>query len=254
MKQLKTTFLFALAFVLFTNFAISQDNDSQAYSVHEDQVKPSMTAEYEKANKELIAKLKEHNIQDINWITSTTQDGKYLYVSPIENMADLDKRPFAALAEKMGSEEMGELFNSMNNCYDNHGTYVIHLDKTLTYMPDGITQTPEGENYRRFFYLHTTPKNYDKLVEKMKAIKELYAAKDSKIHYRVYHAGFGIVGSYIMVAVAAADGAAYEKASKENQELLGEEGKTAFDEVFKYVSKFEAFTGRVRPDLAYSPE
>ena len=254
MTRLKTTLLFALAFVLFTNFTIAQDNDTQAFSVHEDQVKLSMIGEYEKANKELVAKLKEHNIQDVNWITSTTQDGRYLYVTSIENMADLDKRPFAALAEKMGGEEMGELFNSMNKCYDNHGSYVIHLDKTLTYMPDGITQTPEGQNYRRFFYLHVTPENYGKLVEKMKAIKELYAAKGSKVNYRVYHSGFGIMGNYVMVAVAATDGEAYEKNSAENRTLLGEEGKNLMDETFRLVSKFESFTGAVRPDLAYSPE
>ena len=118
MNSLKTTLLTALAFVLFTNFAIAQDNDTQAYSVHEDQVKLSMIGDYEKANKELVAKLKEHNIQDVNWITSTTQDGRYLYVSPIENMADLDKRPFAALAEKMGGEEMGAIFDSMKDWTD----------------------------------------------------------------------------------------------------------------------------------------
>jgi hypothetical protein len=254
MKTLKTSLLFALTFVLVTNFAIAQNNNSQAYSVHEDQVKPSMIAEYEKTSKELIAKLKEHNIQDVNWLTSTTQDGRYLYVTPIDNMADLDKRPFAALAEKMGGEAMGKIFDDMNKCYNNHGSYVIHLDKNLTYMPEGITLTPEGENYRRFFYLHVKPKNYSKLVEKMKAIKELYTAKGSKVNYRVYHAGFGVMGNYIMVAAAATNGEEYEKRSTENNALLGEEGKALFDEMFKLVSKFEAFTGSVRPDLGYSPE
>jgi len=254
MKLFKKPFLIALSFVLLTNFAIAQNNNSQMYSVHEDQVKPSMIAEYEEANKELIAKLKEHNIQGVNWITSTTQNGRYLYVTPIDNMADLDKRPFAALAEKMGGEAMGKIFDKMDKCYDNHGSYVIHLDKNLTYMPEGITLTPEGENYRRFFYLHVTPENYSKLIEKTKTIRELYVAKNSKVNYRVYHAGFGVIGNYIMVAVAAKDGAEYEKRSAENNTLLGEEGKALFDEMFKLVLKFEAFTGAVRPDLGYSPE
>ncbi len=254
MKTLKTTLLIALAFVFSTNIAIAQNNDSQAFSVHEDQVKPSMIAEYEKANKELVAKLKEHNIQDVNWITSTTQGGRYLYVTPIDNMADLDKRPFAALAEKMGGEAMGKIFDDMNKCYDNHGNYVIHLDKNLSYMPEGITLTPEGENYRRFFYLHVTPENYSNLTEKMKALKELYTTKGSKVNYRVYHAGFGVIGNYIMVAVAATDGAEYEKRSAENNTLLGKEGEALFSEVFKLVSKFEAFTGALRPDLGYSSE
>ena len=254
MKTQKTTLLIALTFVFFTNFAIAQNNNSQAYSVHEDQVKPSMIAEYEKGMKALIEKLKEHNIQEANWMTSTLQDGRYLHVAPIDNMADLDKRQFAALAEKMGGDAMGKLFADLDKCYNNHGSYVIRLDKNLTYMPNGITLTPEGENYRRFFYLHVKPKNYSKLVEKMKAIKELYVAKNSKVHYRIYHAGFGVMGNYIMVAVAATDGAEYEKRSAENNTLLGEEGKALFDEMFKLVSKFEAFTGAVRPDLGYSPE
>lgn len=252
MKTLTTTLQIALTLVIFANVALAQNSNIQSYSVHEDQVKFSKIADYEKASKELIAKLKEHKIQGLNWISSTTQDGKYLYVSPINNMADLDKNPFAALAEKMGSEAMGKIFDDMDKCYTNHGDYILNLNKDLTYMPTGITLTPEGENYRRFFYLHVTPSNHGKLVEKMKALKDLYTSKGSKVSYRVYHSGFGVVGSYILVAVAATDGVSYEKRAAENRTLLGEEGKKLLDEIFMLVSKFETETGALRPDLGYS--
>ena len=36
------------------------------------------------------------------------------------------------------------------------------LDENLTYMPEGVTQTPEGENYRKFYFIYYKPENQGK--------------------------------------------------------------------------------------------
>jgi hypothetical protein len=59
-------------------------------------------------------------------------------------------------------------------------------------MPDGITQTPEGENYRKFYFLYYTPENGAALREALKGVKELFASKDSKEYYRIYRTGFAL--------------------------------------------------------------
>ena len=60
------------------------------YWVHEDRVKPAMMMEYEKLQKELVENCKKHNIDGLRWISTSTSDQRYLYVSPINSMSDIN--------------------------------------------------------------------------------------------------------------------------------------------------------------------
>jgi hypothetical protein len=255
MKALQTLFFMALTVLIMPNFAMGQDsNIRQAFWVHEDVVKPSKVGQYEAVCKELVANLKKYNIQGINTIVANLSDNRYLYVGPLENMAQLDKPMFATLSEKMGKEALDNLFGRMDECYDLEQNYVINLDKELTYMPEGITQTPTGQDYRKFHYLYFAPKDRKSIHEKMKAVKDVFAKKGSKMYYRVYRSGFGTRGDFYMVAIAAKDAVDYEQKSMENGKLLGEEGDKALGELFGNLLRYEEFLGRMRPDLAYSPQ
>jgi len=254
MKQIKSFAVFLIA-CLVMPFALSAQDDGnyQMYWVHEDQVMPSKLADYEKTAKMLAEKCKEFNIDIPGWITSQTTDHRYLYVSPIKSIAEISFEGMGQLREKMGDEAFKQMFADFDKCYTAHGDYVITMDKELTYMPDGITQTPEGENYRKFWYLHTTPAKAKKLREKMLAVKELYQSKGSKAHYRVYRSGFGTMGDFYLVAAASKDAVSFETAGAANDQLLGEDAQPLFMEVMQYITKIEEVTGYMRPDLAYSP-
>lgn len=253
-KTLKITLFIAISLMFLPSISRAQDDNKQAYWVHEDPVYPSMVPEYEKIAKELVENCKKYNIQDTRWITSMTEDFRYLYVTPINNMADLDKNGFAVLQEKMGKEAFNKLFESFNKYYDKHTDYILNLDKGLSYMPDGVSQTPEGQPYRRFIYYHVTPANYKNFIEKGKAVKALFAKKGSKVYYRIYLSGFGTTGNFVMVAIAAKSAEDFEKSILENQKLLGDEGKELFGGLFKLTSKYETVSGWIRPDLAYKPK
>ncbi len=254
-KSLKASLIIALALMLLPIVISAQDsNNIQAYAVHEDPVYPSMVAEYEKISKQLVENCKKYNIQETRWITTMTDDYRYLYVTPINNMADLDKNGFATLQEKMGKDAFNNLFNSFNSCYEKHFDYILNLDKGLSYMPNGITQTPEGQPYRRFIYYSVTPENYKKFTKKGKEIKDLFVKKGSKVYYRIYRSGFGTSSNFVMVAIAAKSAEDFEKLSMENQELLGDEGKNLFGELLKYTAKYETVSGWIRPDMAYQPK
>lgn len=253
MKTIKAKLFFALA--IFTMPILNaQDNKSQAYWVHEDVVKLSMTSEYEAICKELTENMKKYNIQELSTIVSNTDDNRYLWVSPIENMAQIDKPVFATLAEKMGAEKMGNLFDRMDKCYDIEHNYIIHLDKELSYMPGGITQTPKGEDYRKFHYYHYVPGNKGTVQEKMRAIRKMYEQKGSKLNYRVYRSGFGTRGAFYMVAIAAKDAGDYAAKIARNNELMGEDWQNAYYDFMSALEEYEAFEGRMRPDMAYSPK
>lgn len=249
MKTFKTA-LIVLFLVLIAPISASAQ---KMYRIHEDVVKPSHIMEYEGVVKELLDLMKTHNIQDTKWITAVTNNSHYLFVSPIENYAELDKPNFvSALIEKEGREKIVALFNRMDKCYDTELDYIITLNEDLTYMPEGITQTPEGENYREFHYVYVAPGNRSIVREKMKAIKELYQNKGSETYYRVYNSGFGTDGEYYMVAIAAKDQEHMVKKGNINKELFGQEGQKKMWEMYQNVLKYEKVEADMRPDLAYA--
>jgi hypothetical protein len=247
MKKFKPALWLTLA--LFLSFNLSQ-SQNRIFRVHQDNVRPSMAAEYEKIQKEFSATCAEHNV-DANWLAVSTDNFTYMYVSEIENFADLDKRPFADMAEAMG-DSFGEIFDRFDKCYDSHGDYLIVLSDELSYMPDGMSLTQEGMNYRNFYYLYHTPENYANLRDAMKAVKDMFAEKGSKMHYRVYHTAFGVMDSYFMVAVSSKDDVDSATRGKENTDVLGPDRGETFGNMMKYVSKFEEYTGNIRQDLSYS--
>jgi len=254
MKLSKSLSVF-LTLLMVVPFLLNAQDDSpyQMYWVHEDKVMPSMVGEYEKAAKMLADKCTEFNVDIPGWITSNTMDFRYMYISPIKTLADISFEGMGELREKMGAEAFDQMFADMNKCYKSHGDYVISMDKELTYMPEGITQTPEGENYRKFYYLHSTPAKINKLREKMMAVKELYQNKGSKSSYRVYRSGFGTMGDFFLVAIASKDAVTFEANGAANDKLLGEDAQAVFSEVLKYVTSIEEISGSIRPDLAYTP-
>lgn len=252
MRTLKFNFLSVLLLVF--SMGISQAQDvPKMYWVHEDVVKPSMVASYEKVCKDLTANLKKHNIQGAGMIVTNTVDHRYLWVSPIKSMADINYDVFKTLSEKMGGTAMSDLFDKMDKSYDTEHDYVIHLDEELSYMPDGMTQTPEGQNYRKFHYFHYTPSNSDVVKEKSAAIKKLFESKGSKLHYRTYKSGFGNKGAFYMVAIAAKDATDYATKIAENNELLGEEWAQIYGDFQASLLEYEMVEGQMRPDMAYSP-
>lgn len=248
MKTLKPTVLIALLLCFTFNASFSQ----KMYQVHVDYVKPSKLAEYNKTAKEFVDACKKYNPQ-APWITATTSDNKFLYVSSLKNFAELDKNPFSEMAQKMG-DDWENLFKNFNTCYDKHGDYILVLDEGLTYMPEGISQTQEGQNYRKYFFLYYTPQNQSALRTAMKGIKDLFVSKGSKEYYRVYHSGFGVVENYYLVAVSAKDEIDQATKNKANNELLGDAAKEVFEKMMNATSRFEEISGWMRPDLSYSPK
>lgn len=250
MKTIKTTLLF----VLFLCFSISLTQAQQAYLVHQDNVKPSKVMEYEKIAKEFNEASKKHNVQ-ATWYVAMTNGFQYYYLTPIENMAELDERPFADMAKAMG-DDFGAMFDRFDQCYSSHGDYIIVQDNELSYMPEGKTTAPEDENYRKWFYMYYSPKNAEKIKAGMQAVKAYFKEKNSKEYYRVYKNGFGQMKNYYLVSISAKDEVDSATKAKANQDVLGsfDERWAVFSKVMDYTSKTEEFSGEMRPDLYYMPK
>lgn len=248
MKTIKTTILLALILCFSINFS----NGQQAFQVHQDNVKPSKFMEYEAVAKEFKEACVEHNLQS-TWFSAMSYDFKYFYITPIENFAELDERPFADMAKAMG-DKFGDMFERFDSCYDSHGTYIILRDDELSFKPADDAQTGETGNYRTWFYIYYTPKNAKKIREGMKAVKELYTSKGSKEYYNVYRNGFGQMESYYLVSVPAKNEVDSATRGEANKEVLGPDRWDTFSKVMDYASRTEEYKGEMRPDLSYAPK
>ncbi len=248
MKTIKTTLVLAL----LLSFVCQLSQAQKMFMVHQDNVKPSMVMEYEKIAKELSAASVEHNLQT-EWYTAASNDFRYFYITPIENFAELDKRPFADMAKAMG-DKFGEMFNNFDKCYDSHGTYIVVHDEELSYMPEGAIEAQKGQNYRKWFFMYYTPENGKKVKEGMKAVKELFKSKGSTNYYRIYRSGFGSMESYYMVSISAENEIDGATKAKVNEDVLGPDRWETFNKVLKHISRMEEYSGEMRPDLSYAPK
>jgi len=252
---MKTRNIFKISIALMlllsaTGFA--QDKNYQTFAIHEDYVKPSMIGEYEAICKEMVGHSKKHGVTKTSWMTLSTSEFVYTYVTPLEKMADLDDNIFSELADGMGEEAFGDMFNRMDKYYSDHRDYIITMDKELSYQPTGINQMPEGKMYRNNVKYYVSPENYAKANEIAKKYKKLFSEKGSKMHYRVYRSGFGADGTFFLVAVAAENPAAFEQMQYDNNQLLGAEGAALQQELLSIIDKMETMQGWMRPDLSYT--
>jgi hypothetical protein len=251
MKTTKRLMLSLWVLCLFSSSIIAQ----QMFHVHEDVVKPGMTMEYENILAE-VGKLLENNpIEDTNMMVLQGNNNHYYFINPISSMADLDKpSPPEKLANKAGGDAVWPLFQRMDKCYDIERDYIVTLVGELSYMPNGMTLTPEGQNYREQYKIYFTPGNRSVVTEKIEAVKKMFVDKNSKMHYRVYKSGFGAEREFYLVSIAAKNEMHMAELSKANEDLMGEAGQNTMWEMFKNIQHMEEIEGRMRPDLAYKSE
>jgi len=243
-------FITAMLIVLISTAFLNAQN--QFYRIHVDHVYPSSSDAYEKVSKRLATLAKENQEED-GWNVLWTTDNRVISIDPVSGWEDLGKDFMPKTRAKIGDEKFAEIFSEFDKHYDHHNDYIITLSNNLSYMPDGMTTTPVGKNYRKNLEIYFKARDRQKVAEIAEKFKDLYTKKGSKSHYRVYFSGFGNPESYIMVANAAASALDYEKQRDENNKLLGEDAKKLWDELMQYVTKIKYTEGYMMPELSYTP-
>jgi hypothetical protein len=232
----------------------AQEGKNQAFWIHEDQVKPSMMAEYEKASKDLVAACKTNQVKNISWSVASMDDGTYLSITPIKDLAEIQTLNFNELREKTSDEEFSKMFQNFDKCYDKHGSYVSILVPSLSYMPEGLSTITPGQNYRVWHRMEVVPSKVQNMHSKLKELKDMFAQKGSKMYYRIYRSGFGNMGDSYTAVISAKDAIDYDTKATENQKVLGEDGQKLFKEVMDNANAYTVKRGGMRPDLAYQAD
>lgn len=251
MKTIKLLGILLMCGMFTFNMQSQDEARYQRYLIHMDPVKASMQAEYEKTASKFVKMCKDNEYAH-HWMTLATENNEYHYISPMKNFAELDENQMASLREKVGEEEFKKVFDDFDKCYDKHSNYVLTLDKELSYMPDGVKTTIEGENYRENTKYYFAPADADKALEVAKAFKKFYSDNNIGMHYRLYRSGFGTDGTYFLVAVAAKDAMDMERKRLAAREAMGPEVKELYANLNKVLLKTETMRGWMRPDLSYA--
>lgn len=238
-------FLMALAYS-----SQAQEAKTQMYVVHEDLVKPNMVKEYEDACKALKEAFGEHSTEGSRYLTVSLDDMRYLFVSPIANMAALDSNFFQPVVEAMGEENFGKLMSKYDGTFTTHKDYVVSLNHDLSYNSDEIVQ--EGVNYRRFSYFFVNPDKWEEATAIGKEWKDLYSSKNIPSGYRVYTGGLGTEPTMLIVewAKSAAD---YYAQEAKTREMLGDV-QDLINRTMAISNKMESYDGWIRADLSHLPE
>jgi len=240
-----------LFFMCLTPIQAQEADEGQKFIVHEDMVKPSKIAEYETASKAFSEVLKEHGAVGAEYLAVSLDDMRYLYVSPIDNMAALDSRPvFEALNEALGEEGTKALMSKFDGTYDTHRDYVLNLSNELSYNSGEIVE--EGVYFRHFDYHFVYADKETEAKAISKEWKELYTSKNIPQGYRIYTGGLGTEPLIMVVQWAKSAEEFYAQQAK-TQEALGDI-KDLMDRTMAITRKFESYDGRIRPDLSYQPE
>lgn len=250
MKTVDKIFKTLLILLISTNFIIAQN---QYYRIHVDNVYPSSSEAYEKISQKLADLAKENQEED-SWNVLWTNDNRVISITPVAGWEDLGKEFMPKTRSKLGDEKFSEIFQEFDKHYDHHNDYIIALNHDLSYMPDGMTTTPEGKNFRKNTLMYFKARDLEKVTEIAGKFKELYTKKGSKSHYRVYLSGFGNAESYIMIAGAAENAMEYAKQVDANTKLMETDDQKLWDELTRYVTRIEHLEGNMVPGLSYSPD
>ncbi len=226
-----------------------QEANSQKFVVHEDQVYPSKVAEYEAAAKLFKETMEAHN-PGMSYMAISLDDGRFLYLSPIDNFADLDNNPFQDVVEAMGEEAFDQMMSSYDNTFETHKDYIISLAHDLSYSSGDLLM--EGVNYRQLSYHFINPDKWDEAKAIAKEWTELHAAKNAPHGYRMYTGGLGTEPAMIVVRWAKSE-AELQAQLEENRQALGDYSDLN-KRTMAITRKRETYGAWMKPDLSYQPE
>lgn len=228
----------------------AQEKKYQKFVIHEDVVMPHKVMDYEKASKKFVESLTQHAGPEAEFMALSTDDMRYIYISPIENMAALDKSPFAKMEEAIGKDGMKEVFSVWDGTYETHKDYILNLSMDLSYNSGEILE--EGIYFRHFDYYYINPDKMSEARDIAKEWKELYASKDVPYGFRVYTGGMG-TEPMLMVVQWAKDAGEYYSREAEVREMLGDDAKELWERTLAITNRIEAVDGWMRPELSFMP-
>lgn len=217
------------------------------FALYRDNVKPSKNAQYREGVKKLKAACEQNKLA-FRWTTYAFDDNSYYHVVPIKAFSELDNKPFAPLAEKLGKEAMASLWNTIQQCVESQSSSVIVRLTSLSYLE------PTAED--RFLEVTSWQVDTDKAGDAEKILaewKQLNTAKNTPSGFTAYKIVFGAELGYFVNSWGKSIFDWADKEQKSNQ-LLGEEGDKMWQKTLSITRKYDSHKAWRQPDLSYVPQ
>jgi hypothetical protein len=227
-----------------------QNDNDQMFAIYTYEIKPEKVKAEEAFVKEMKAKFKQYNVESPTWSTAVTNTNSFMYIVPIENMAQLDDNPWGPIIKKMGEDNWKKFTDKAKGHESSSSSSVSVLDSELSYMPEGLDPTTEGQDFRAWNIFHIKPGKYDEAKAVAKKIREVYAANKSKFYYRVYHNRFGGDGNTMVIVSSHRNMGDYYQNVEAARSLVQKDIEKLYDELLTYVVKQNRVYGNMRPDLS----
>ncbi|MBR9999872.1 MAG: hypothetical protein KFF73_12925 [Cyclobacteriaceae bacterium] len=252
---MKTTRFILIASIFLFKMGPSyaqQTSGTQLLLIHEDRVMAGKNSEYQKAGEGLAKLLSESNFKDLSFTAFQLDDYTYMYVSPIQNMAQLDVSPWEKLSQQSGEDKVESAMAAFDGTYDTHRDFIAVFHPDLSYKTEKMQE--EGNNYRRWMYFYYNQINQENVMNMVKEWKKLYEENDIPQGYAVYTNGFGHEGPVLVIHSWAKSAADHAQWIEKRNEMLGDKARELWGRTESLAYRIENKTGWLIPNLSYMPQ
>ena len=243
-------------FLIFSTITLAQDDqpNDQLYMLHQDVIKVDMVEQYETTVAKEVQLWKKHNIDYEVAFASKTDDNEYYYLTPIENMGDIDKMN-SVWAKFM--EDAGDAYTKVYKGYE--GTYVYHRNMVwrwsaeLSYMPGNRRVTPEDVTFVHWDGYYIKEGKEDEVKNVMIKYKELTDGNNIPDPYSVWFCELGGEIGWMVVTRSAENSVGFYTQTTQYREEMGDEFSKLWAEFSPLLKKFEHKNGMPKSEFTYKP-
>jgi len=218
-------------------------------------VKPSMAAEYEAAQKEMIAIYPKYGWPYTSYAYST-DDFHYYFVYPVKDMADIEKawQTWYGIVEKIGAAKWGELAKRSGKTYKYERAATYRHRPDMSYIPKKPRLKAEEAPYTYWGMCYVIPGMEKEVEEHFKKIAEIFAKHNADSGWETWVGETGTdMPCYIYVETGKNAGDFWSHSDKIMQKF-GDEVMPLWRKTQALFRKYEYKTGMFRPDLSFTPE
>jgi hypothetical protein len=230
----------------------STDPEPPLYRLEVHTLKPGQDTEYENSVRELIGGLRAANVRIPSWDFAVMRASPTLYmtIDPTANWAMLDT--FDSETDEVARLLGATLGDFMKR---SHATNARESEFFIQSLPDNDAVGALGENglnFTRFDFYYAS--SMHSVMGALSSVRKLYVSSHARISCRLYHAVTGDDLPLAIVAVSAADQAAFDSEQGRVDAASGPELKRLLAVARGASRRVETFSFVARPDLSYRVE
>lgn len=252
---MKTTRFTLMTILLLCTFqwSVAQENsDTQLLWIHEDRVLVDKTSDYIQVGEDLVQLMADNNFTGLSFTAFRLEDNTFMFVSWLENMAQLDNNPWAALAQKAGEDKVQAVMSGFGGKYNSHIDYTAVFHPELSYKAEQLQE--EGNYYREWDFFYYNEIHQEEMMSIAKEWKKLYEDNNIEAGYTIYSNGLGHEGPVIVIHRWAKNRVEMAQNAQKTNQTMGEAAQKLWERTEVLGYRMETKRGWLMPNLSYIPE